>query len=238
MSNEKFIKIILIGDSEVGKTSIINQYINNEFSYNFIPTIGQGKSRKTITIDNKDLLIEVWDTAGQERYCQLNKLFIKNSQIVILVYDITNKESFKHLKTKWFEQIQTTLDLSLCVIGVAANKHDLYFNEDIPLDEAKSFCESKNAFIYETTATEFESINHLFSSLINIYYNQFIKNKDNIVENDITVELSIDQKKEEKSCCLSKKKKQKEEILEENNINDNKDKENEINNEENKIQSN
>ena len=78
----------------------------------------------------------------------------------------------------------------------------------------------------------------MFSSLINIYYNQFIKNKDNIVENDITVELSIDQKKEEKSCCLSKKKKQKEEILEENNINDNKDKENEINNEENKIQSN
>ena len=238
MSNEKFIKIILIGDSKVGKTSIINQYINNEFTYNFISTIGQGKSRKTVTIDNTDFSIEVWDTAGQERYSQLNKIFLKNSQIVILVYDITNKESFENLKTKWFEQIQSTLDLSLCVIGVAANKHDLYINEDIPFDEAKIFCDSKNAIIYETTATQSENINNLFFSLLNIYYNKFIKNKDNIIENDNIVDLEKDQKKEEKSCCLKKKKKQKEENLEENNINDNKDKENEINNEENKIQSN
>ena len=102
MSNQKTkieeIKIILIGNSGVGKTAIINRYYNNSFDINMESTISMNFVGKKININGKYYDLNIWDTAGQEAYRSCNKLFIKNSNIVIFVYDITNKKTFIDLR--------------------------------------------------------------------------------------------------------------------------------------------
>ena len=94
MKGEK-IKLILVGDSTVGKTSIINQYIKNTFSSEFTVTMAQDKSLKSIKLNNgKELMLEIWDTVGQEKLRSTNKIFMKNSKIALIVYIITDQQSF------------------------------------------------------------------------------------------------------------------------------------------------
>ena len=88
------LKIVVIGESSVGKTSIINQYINELFIDQSISTIGTDKFTKIETINNKEIKLNIWDTAGQERFRSLTPLFLKGSNIVLMVYDITDKVSF------------------------------------------------------------------------------------------------------------------------------------------------
>ena len=227
MSNESM-KIILIGDSKTGKTSIVNQYINKQFSYNFLSTIGIGNSQKEIVFDNKKIILDIWDTAGQERFSRLNKLFMKNSKIVILVYDITSKESYEHLINNWYEQVKSFIDISTIILGIAANKHDLYMDEVISIDEAKIFSESINAFLYETSATEFDSVNHLFYCLVEQYFNKFLK-REQIIQDNVNTSFELKKEeeiKEESSCCIKKKKNKEKKNKENKNINENEIKKN------------
>jgi len=101
-------KVILIGSSNVGKTSIILRYIKDKFNSDQISTAGAAFYSKTIIIDDKNQAIkfEIWDTAGQERYRSLNRAFYKNSNACILVYDITNQSSFNDLKDFWINEIK------------------------------------------------------------------------------------------------------------------------------------
>ena len=94
-----FIKIVIVGQSSVGKTALINQYMNKIFIDAAITTIGTDKFIKIEKINNSEIKLNIWDTAGQERFRSLSPLFLKGSNIVIMVYDITNKESFDELDT-------------------------------------------------------------------------------------------------------------------------------------------
>ena len=168
------LKVILLGNKTSGKTSIINQYINKEFSFEYTMTIGQDKQVKKIQVENTILTLNIWDTAGQERFADVNKIFMKNSDIIILVYDITNKESFESLN-KWYAEIKNHIDINKAIIGVAANKSDLYVDEEVNLDTAKEYCSTINSLLIETSATNYDSINNLFYQLSLEYYNKFIK---------------------------------------------------------------
>jgi small GTP-binding protein len=108
MANALPCKVVLIGESGVGKTSIISRYISNKFSSALNPTPGANFTTRTVSIEGSNQLIkfEVWDTAGQEKYRALAKVFYKNSQVCILVYDITRKESFNELKNYWINEIK------------------------------------------------------------------------------------------------------------------------------------
>ena len=101
-------KVVLIGESGVGKTSIINRYISNVFSTNLTATPGASFTTKTVFLKEyeQSIKFEIWDTAGQEKYRSLAKVFYKNAAICILVYDITRKESFDELKNYWINQIK------------------------------------------------------------------------------------------------------------------------------------
>ena len=137
-------------------------------------TIGQDKQVKKIQVENTILTLNIWDTAGQERFADVNKIFMKNSDIIILVYDITNKESFESLN-KWYAEIKNHIDINKAIIGVAANKSDLYVDEEVNLDTAKEYCSTINSLLIETSATNYDSINNLFYQLSLEYYNKFIK---------------------------------------------------------------
>ena len=102
-------KVVLIGESGVGKTSIISRYINNSFQSHRLPTTGANYLTKTIIMEeeeNKSIKFEIWDTAGQEKFRSLAKVFYKNAAVVILVYDITRKTSFEELKNFWVKEIK------------------------------------------------------------------------------------------------------------------------------------
>lgn len=100
-------KVVLLGESGVGKTCIINRFINDTFEEGGISTTGASYADKLIHFDeyNKSLKFEIWDTAGQEKYRALTKIFYKDASIAILVYDITRKQSFDELKDYWYAQV-------------------------------------------------------------------------------------------------------------------------------------
>jgi small GTP-binding protein len=101
-------KVVLIGESGVGKTSIIQRYINNTFKSQLMSTPGANFVTKNVIMedDNQSIKFEIWDTAGQERYRALAKVFYKNAAVCVLVYDITRKTSFNELKNYWYKEIK------------------------------------------------------------------------------------------------------------------------------------
>ena len=194
------LKVILVGNSEVGKTSIITQYTNQSFSEDYITTISSDKSFKKIEINNKQMQLEIWDTAGQEQFRSINTIFMKNTNIAILVYDVTNSKSFEEL-INWYNQVndcnQNSSDLIFAVVG---NKSDLYENQIVNKEEGESFCNKyKIDFFQETSAKDFECINKLFNDILLIYINKNINPKKEIENNNKNNENEEIDKKNEKN---------------------------------------
>ena len=162
-------KVVLVGESGVGKTSIITQFIDQTFQEDQQSTTGGTFSTKSVVCDNgKTLKFEIWDTAGQEKYRSLTKMFYKDANAAVLVYDITRKDSFEELQNYWAEQIKESSPSNI-ILAVAANKSDLFNKEAVDEDEARKFAESLGAIYASTTATTVESINDLFIQIAKKY---------------------------------------------------------------------
>ena len=110
-------KVVLIGESGVGKTSIISRFINDSFSSVLMATTGASFATKMLEINNKSIKYEIWDTAGQERYRSLAKVFYKNAAACILVYDITRRNTFDELKKIWINELKenSSPDISIYI---------------------------------------------------------------------------------------------------------------------------
>ena len=156
-------KVVLLGDSGVGKTCIISRYISGAFDSNAPSTNGASYASKNITYSelNKSLLLDVWDTAGQEKYKALTKFFYKDAQVAILVYDISREETFNNLKNYWYEQVKENGEKNI-VLAVAGNKSDMYENEKVNEEEARKFAASVGAIFQLTSAQNNTGINELF----------------------------------------------------------------------------
>ena len=206
------IKIILTGESRVGKTCIINQYINKQFDTAFISTIGTDKSLKEITVKDKILKLEIWDTAGQERYRSINKIFMKDTQIAILVYDITDKKSFEKLNY-WYDTIKDNNKEKVlyCVVG---NKNDRYEERNVEEEKGKKFANDKNMLFFESSAMDYESIEKIFIGASEKYVDE--KEKELKAKNEKERKEKEKEKEKEKNINL------KDENNKKNNDNDNK----------------
>ncbi len=163
------IKIIVVGETEVGKTCIINQYINQNFDFNHLPTIAMDKSKKEIEIEKTNLNLEIWDTAGQEQYRATNKIFMKGAKIALLVYDITNEESFEQINY-WHETVKdmNKENIIFCLVG---NKNDLYEKRVISEEKGKKFAQEKKMLFFESSAMDYESIETIFKGACQEYLN-------------------------------------------------------------------
>ena len=163
------LKIVLVGESGVGKTSIITQYIDNIFQKDQQSTIGGTFSTKTVKCGNgKILKLEIWDTAGQERYRSVTKLFYKDANAAILVYDITNKFSFEEIQNYWFGQVKDSAPENI-IIAIVANKLDLYENEQVDETIARKYAQDNNALFASTSAKNTPGIEDLFIEIAKIY---------------------------------------------------------------------
>ena len=135
------IKAILLGNSGVGKTNIINTCVGLNFESGNNPTSSGSFVSKNIKLKDKSYIINLWDTAGQERYKSITKIFLKKSEIVFFVYDITDKKSFNDLQ-EWIDICKEMIENEY-VGAIIGNKIDLYMNEQVNEDEALKFAESK-----------------------------------------------------------------------------------------------
>ena len=140
-------KLCFIGDSYVGKTSILNRIVNGTFSEEYQATIGLDFQSKNITINNKNnIQILLYDTAGQEKFRSLIPMYLRDSNINVLIYDISCKDSFNHLDD-WLNEmpIPNKDNFFCCLIG---NKSDLYEKREVTFEEGKQFAEKHN-FIFQ-----------------------------------------------------------------------------------------
>ena len=168
MSVESF-KVVLVGESGVGKTSIITKFIDETFQEDQQSTTGGTFSTKSVICDGgKILKFEIWDTAGQERYRALTKMFYKDANAAIMVYDITRKDSFEELKNYWSEQIKESSPEGIILV-IAANKSDLFEHEAIDESIAREFAQQIGAFYIATSAKNSDGINNLFEEIAKKY---------------------------------------------------------------------
>ena len=162
------LKVILIGESGVGKTCLINVSTGQGFDTNEKATLTASYLKKSITINEISYVICLWDTVGQEKLRNLTKIFFKNSKIVIFVYDITNKKSFEALAS-WERDVKNLLGDNI-VKGVVGNKQDLFMDEDVTEEEGANYANSINAkFRLVSAKTDPESFNVLLEELLKEY---------------------------------------------------------------------
>ena len=202
-------KVVLLGDSGVGKTCIISRYISGAFDQNSPSTNGASYASKIITFENlnKTISLDIWDTAGQEKYKSLTKFFYKDAAAAILVYDITQKDSFENMKNYWYEQLQEFGSKNI-ILGVAGNKCDMYDKEEVNENEAKQFAEKIGAFFGITSAKNNTGINELFMNAANKFVDPNYKinseeSKDKGESREGTVKLDNRalNKEKKRGCC-------------------------------------
>lgn len=161
------VKVVLLGETHTGKTSLISKLINDAFSYNEPSTLVASSVEKVYEYkeyNNVEVHMEIWDTAGQEKFRSINKIFYKDATIAIFVYDITDEKSFEEIKTYWEQQVKMHGEPNV-LYGIAGNKSDLYKNEKVKEKEAREYAKSIDAVFYLTSALVGTNINELFNDL-------------------------------------------------------------------------
>ena len=205
---ELLYKVIIIGDTNVGKSNILTRYLKDEFSSNTKSTVGVELGIKFLKIKNIKAKIQIWDTAGQERYKAITSSYFKGSNGCFIVYDITNEASFDNVE-KWYEQIQseTSKEIPIVLVG---NKCDLEDERKVPTEKAKEKAENLKCAFFETSALKGLNIDKIFEELVNTIYEKTAnKNEDDIniefIKEDKAVNLSEvkDDNKDNKKggCC-------------------------------------
>ena len=210
---ENDLKIILLGESGVGKTSIILRYYKDLFDPNLQSTIGSTFIKKSLVKNNIKYNMNIWDTTGQEKYHSVTKLFIREASIAILVYAINNAESFKKLDF-WIKAVKDICDEN-AILAIVGNKFDLIYDFDnenenkdenekyVPEEEAKKFAEEKNVMFKLVSAkSDGKGIDSLFDELLNKYIAKVLtKTSDNKNKNNAKLENNKKTKNNKKNGC-------------------------------------
>ncbi len=156
-------KILLLGNSDVGKSSLLLRYVDAVWNESFVPTIGVDFKVKTLDIEDKKLKMQIWDTAGQERFRNVVSTYFRGSNGILLLYDITNRDSFKDLES-WLIEIEKNSDENVLKILIG-NKNDLEEERVISYDEGKAFAERNNMKFIETSAKLDTNVSEAFETL-------------------------------------------------------------------------
>jgi len=202
MSDDKSeIKVILIGNPGVGKTNLINTSLGLNFDSQYNSTSSGSFRTKKLIIDDKLYTLNLWDTAGQETYKAITKIFIKNSQIVIFVYDITDVHSFNELDD-WIDMCKQNLNPDEYISGIVGNKSDLYLHEQVTEKEARKFAEERGMKYALVSAKENPEAFELFLKDLIDGNPMFQSTIINSPENKGKIELkNTDSEKKKKKCC-------------------------------------
>ena len=198
------LKVVVVGDSGVGKTNLIKRFISNTYNPNTKATVGVEFLSKSYKINNQVFKIEIWDTAGQERYKSITAAYYKGAKGALIVYDITQKESFENIN-KWMSEVRdkSAKDLKIMIVG---NKTDLENERQVSTDDALERAKELESPVMEASALDGNNVKAAFYDLLKEMYKE-IKKKIDIVENQNAggekdgVQLNTNEEKEKKGCC-------------------------------------
>ena len=171
MSYDGKCQLLIIGDSTVGKTSILGRYANGIFNANYLATIGLDNFTKDEIIDNKTIRIKIWDTAGQEKYQSLTKGFFRNAQGIMVVFDVTNSETYKDIKY-WTQSIKAHMSSDIDEISVIIIGNKIDSNErEVKRGEAEIYCQELGYPYFETSAKTGENVDETIKYLVKRGFN-------------------------------------------------------------------
>ena len=197
-------KIILVGDTSVGKTNIINKYIKNEFHEDFCATIGVEFSHKQFIVDNHKIKAQIWDTAGQERYKAITRAYYKGAKGAFIVYDITRKETFDDID-KWRNELVSSCNKEVTVMLIG-NKCDLEDKREVLKEQGEEKAKSFGCAFLETSALNGDNIDKGFELMVSEIFKKY--GSETIDDDEFgTMEkgedINLDKAKdnEKKGCC-------------------------------------
>ena len=196
-------KVVLIGESGVGKTCIINQFNDGKFDPNIKISISAQFCRKKIDLPNgESVTMDIWDTVGQETFRSITQIFYAHAKVAIIVYDVTNKKTFDEVKKYWYNKIQEIDDKDI-IIALVANKYDLYEKRQVSNEEGEEYAKSIKAIFASTSAKNNSGIKTLFENIAmkikQKKYNKVDETNTNIKNNE---NISLNNKKNNKiRCC-------------------------------------
>ncbi|MQL81494.1 hypothetical protein Taro_013951 [Colocasia esculenta] len=178
-------KVVLIGDSAVGKSQILARFARNEFSLDSKATIGVEFQTRTLVIQHKSIKAQIWDTAGQERYRAVTSAYYRGALGAMLVYDITKRQTFDHIP-RWLEELRGHADKNL-VIMLIGNKSDLEDQRVVPTEDAKEFAQKEGLFFLETSALQATNVDTAFTTVLTEIFDVMTKKtlaSDNQADNN------------------------------------------------------
>ena len=165
-SKEFEIKICLLGDVNVGKTSIASRFCKNSFNDNYINTIGGAYQQQNITLNNGvKIKLHIWDTSGQDRFRSMTNLYYRDAQVAILTYDVTKEQTLESLNY-WLNELNDKVEIDNMVLCLAGNKNDVDASKKtVPTSKGKAFAEEHNMIFYETSAKTGAGVKELFQAI-------------------------------------------------------------------------
>ena len=156
-------KVLLIGDSGTGKSCLLIRFADDQFSDNYISTIGVDFKIKTITVDGKTVKMQVWDTAGQERFRTITASYYRGSNGIILVYDVTNRDSFDHV-SYWMQEVDRLAATDVCRL-IVGNKSDLTDKRVVTTQEGEALAQQYGISFLETSARDNTNVDEMFTAM-------------------------------------------------------------------------
>ena len=197
-------KLIFLGDQGVGKSCILNRFMNDTFSEEYQATIWLDFQSKNVQIDNQDIHLLLYDTAGQEKFRSLIPMYTRDANIILLVYDVTSKESFNNLSI-WLNDLNN-IKKEEVIFAVVGNKTDLDDRKEVNSDEGENFAKEHDFIFAEISAKTGDGFSELFyKNLFEKIRDKFLKKNqiNNTNANDVKYKIEEPSKKAEtkKGCC-------------------------------------
>lgn len=200
MNNREYdhlLKLLIIGDSGVGKSSLLLRFADNTFTGNYINTIGVDFKIRTLDVDGQRVKLHIWDTAGQERFRTITSTYYRGTHGVIVVYDITNGESFANVK-RWLHEIEQNCDVVNKVL--VGNKYDCPDRKVVLYEDAKRFADQMGILLFETSAKTNTNVDEMFLKLTRMVLKSKRQQKEQQNAAD-SINLHNSKPKRNKSCC-------------------------------------
>lgn len=188
-------KIVMLGDSGVGKTALVSQWVHGKYQDGQRPTIGAAYSKAKYIFNGEEHKIQVWDTAGEERYRSMAPIYAQGAFGALIVFDLTNRHSLEHIR-EWMKCLEGNGDIPIVIAG---NKCDLEDGREVDMDEAMAQMEELGLEYYETSAKTGKSVDEAFQSLIQ----KALKMRDTIGTSSVSLEVTprFENPTDNGGCC-------------------------------------